>query len=162
MIADRGRPWRWDGLHDNDVVPSRAEGCPVSILERPWCSEVHRRLVAVGKRIRRASLDEVRSSRWPPRRRTIIPRRPESLSIQLNAPFAFIATRSVAVTVIGTGRLRRCTLLGHAAGRRRSGCWGFGRKPVDSRGRSEGHRRDLEVAGGSLSSGLGAGWRRAG
>jgi hypothetical protein len=67
-------------------------------LERPSCSEVHRKLVAVGKRIRRASLEEVRSSRWPPRRRTIIPRRPESLSIHLDAPIAFIASRSVAVT----------------------------------------------------------------
>jgi hypothetical protein len=111
-MADGGRPWRWDRFQDNDVVPSRAEGCPVSILERPSYAEVHRKLVAVGKRIRRASLDDVRSSRWPPRRRTIIPRRPGSLSIQLNAPFVFVATRSIAVTVIGTGRLRRVRALG--------------------------------------------------
>jgi len=47
------------------------------------------------------------SSRWPPRRQTIIPRRPESFSIRLRVPIAFLARRNSVVTVIGTASLRR-------------------------------------------------------
>jgi hypothetical protein len=108
-------------------------------LERSSCSEVPGGLSAA-------------SSRWPPRRRTIIPRRPESLSIRLNAPIAFLASRNAAATSSGLGDCGGCTLLGRAAGRRRSGCWGFERKPVVSRGRSESRLRDVELAVGSLSS----------
>ena len=35
MVADRGRPWRWDEVQVNGVVASLAGGCPMSILERP-------------------------------------------------------------------------------------------------------------------------------
>jgi hypothetical protein len=120
----------------------------VAILDRPSCSEVRSELSAA-------------SSRWPPRWQTIIPRRPESASIRLRVPIAFSASRSCVVTV----RHRDClagagwTLLGRAAGRRRCGCWGFERKALDSRGRLERHRRDLELAGGSLLSRWSCCWK---
>jgi hypothetical protein len=60
----------------------------------PSCSEVRSELSAA-------------SSRWPPRRQTIIPRRPEGLSIRLKVPIAFNASRSAVVTVLGTAWVRR-------------------------------------------------------
>jgi hypothetical protein len=127
-------------VQDNDVVASRAGACPVSILERPV---VFGKCVAGCQQPRRGG----RRGGRPLYRSDLMVCR-------------FVCELRLRSPRVGTPRPPHrdwqtaaggCSL-GRAAGRRSSGCWGFERKAVDSCGRSERHRRDLELAGGSLSS----------